>query len=166
MNGKFAGQCAVVTGASRGIGLGIARRLVTDGARVRVTARRQEALDEAVAALGDPWNAIAVAGKADDVEHQAETIERTVDAFGRVDMLVNNAGINPAYGPMIKMDLDAARKIFEVNALAALSWTQQAYKACMGDNGGAVVNVSSVAGSSQRSASISTARTRPCSRLI
>lgn len=142
---KLAGQIAVVTGASRGIGLAIARRLVDDGAKVCITARRQEALDEAVAALGGSSKVIAVAGKADNVEHQAEAISRTLDAFGRVDMLVNNAGINPVFGPLITMDLAAARKIFEVNALAALSWTQQAYQAWMLVNGGAVVNVSAVA---------------------
>lgn len=146
MQKKFEGQVAVVTGASRGIGLGIAHRLVADGAKVCLTARNSEALDDAVAELGGSDHAIAVAGKADRTDHQADAIARTLEAFGRVDMLVNNAGINPTYGPMIEMDLDAGRKIFEVNALAALSWTQQAYKAWMASNGGAVVNVSSVAG--------------------
>lgn len=146
MQKKFDGQVAVVTGASRGIGLGIAQRLVAEGARVCVTARNQDALDAAVAELGGPEHAIAVAGKADRTDHQAEAITRTLDAFGRIDLLVNNAGINPTYGPMIELDLDVARKIFEVNALAALSWTQQAYKAGMAETGGAVVNVSSVAG--------------------
>ena len=146
MAGKLDGQVAVVTGASRGIGLGIAQRLVTDGAQVCVTARREDTLAEAVATLGGKRHAIAVAGRADDVDHQSQTILQTLDAFGRVDLLVNNAGINPVYGPMIEKDLAAARKISEVNALAALSWTQQAYRAWMADNGGAVVNVSSVAG--------------------
>jgi NAD(P)-dependent dehydrogenase (short-subunit alcohol dehydrogenase family) len=143
---RFEGQVAIVTGASRGIGLGVAERLVAEGARVCVTARKQDALDEAVASLGGPEHALAVAGKADDVDHQADAVKRTVEAFGRVDLLVNNTGINPVYGRMIDLDLDAARKIFEVNALAALSWTQQAYRSWMGDNGGAVVNVSSLAG--------------------
>jgi NAD(P)-dependent dehydrogenase (short-subunit alcohol dehydrogenase family) len=146
LNENFAGQVAVVTGASRGIGLSIARRLVTAGARVCVTGRGQEALDEAVLTLGGPDHAIAVAGRADDIGHQAETIERTMETFGRVDLLVNNAGINPVYGPLIELDLNVARKTFEVNALGALSWTQRAYRAWMADNGGAVVNMSSVSG--------------------
>jgi NAD(P)-dependent dehydrogenase (short-subunit alcohol dehydrogenase family) len=143
---RMEGQAAIVTGASRGIGLAVAERLVAEGARVCVTARKQDALDEAVATLGGPEHALAVAGKADDVEHQADAVKRTMEAFGRVDLLVNNTGINPVYGRMIDLDLDAARKIFEVNALAALSWTQQAYRAWMGEHGGAVVNVSSLAG--------------------
>jgi NAD(P)-dependent dehydrogenase (short-subunit alcohol dehydrogenase family) len=145
MSNRFEGKVAVVTGASRGIGLGIAERLVADGARVCVTARKQEALDEAVAALGGPDHVIAVAGRADDIQHQTATIEATIEAFGSVDLLVNNAGINPVYGPLIDLDLDAARKIIEVNCLAALSWVQQAHRAWMGAHGGSVVNVSSVA---------------------
>ena len=66
VDGRFADQVAIVTGASRGIGLGIAERLVAEGARVVITARKPEALDEAVTALGGPDRAIAVAGRADD----------------------------------------------------------------------------------------------------
>ncbi|MPY97686.1 MAG: glucose 1-dehydrogenase [Actinophytocola sp.] len=142
---RFRDKVAVVTGASRGIGLGIAERLVAEGAKVCITARKQEALDEAVKQLGAD-NAIAVAGKAHDPDHQAEAISRTIETFGSLDLLVNNAGINPVYGPMIELDLDAARKIVEVNCLSALGWTQQAHKEWLGEHGGAIVNVSSAAG--------------------
>lgn len=140
------GKAAVVTGASRGIGLAIAQRLVDEGARVCVTARKQDALDDAVAQLGGPDHAIAVAGKADDVDHQCAAVAATVGAFGSLDLLVNNTGINPVYGPLVEIDLGAARKILEVNVLSALSWVQQAHAAWMGEHGGAVVNVSSIAG--------------------
>ncbi|MER5620269.1 SDR family oxidoreductase [Streptosporangium sp. NPDC002544] len=146
MTKRFEGKTAIVTGASRGIGFAIAERLVAEGARVCVTARKREALEEAVRALGGPGHAIASAGGSDDVEHQSDTVRRTLEAFGSVDMLVNNTGINPAYGPMLDLDVDVARKIFEVNCLAALSWVQQAHRAWMGEHGGSVVNVSSVAG--------------------
>lgn len=144
--GRFEGKVAIVTGASRGIGLSIAERIVAEGGRVCITARKPEALEEAVASLGGPQKAIAVAGRADDVDHQAETVARTIEAFGSVDHLVNNTGINPAYGPMIDLDLDVARKIVEVNNIAALSWTQHVHRAWMGEHGGSVVNLSSVAG--------------------
>ena len=144
--GRFDGQVALVTGASRGIGLGVAQRLVDEGARVCITARKQEALDAAVASLGGPDVAMASAGRADDLAHQQETVAAVVERFGRLDLLVNNTGINPAYGPLMALDLDAARKIVEVNAVAALSWVQQAHRGWLGEHGGAIVNVSSVAG--------------------
>ncbi|WP_405493364.1 SDR family oxidoreductase [Nocardia sp. NBC_00511] len=143
---RFDGKTAIVTGASRGIGLGIAQRLVDEGAKVVITARKKEALDEAVETLGGPSRALAVAGRADDAEHQAETVAAAIDHFGSADLLVNNTGINPVFGPMVELDLAAARKIVEVNCLAALSWVQQVHKGWMGAHGGAVVNVSSIAG--------------------
>jgi len=146
MTNRFEGKVAMVTGASRGIGLGIAERLVADGAKVCITARKQEALDEAVVALGGPDHAIAVAGQADDIEHQSNALKQAIEAFGSLDLLVNNTGLNPVYGPLLDLDLDAARKTIEVNCLAALSWVQQAHRAWMGEHGGSVVNVSSVAG--------------------
>ncbi|MFV2198972.1 SDR family oxidoreductase [Nocardiopsis sp. LOL_012] len=146
MTSRFGGRTAIVTGASRGIGLAIAQRLVDEGARVCVTARGAEALEEAVKTLGGPDHAIAVPGKADDPAHQDAAIAATLDAFGSIDMFVNNTGINPVYGRMVDLDLDAARKIFEVNVLSAVSWVQKAHKAWMAEHGGAIVNVSSVAG--------------------
>lgn len=145
MTARFADRVAVVTGASRGIGLAVARRLVDEGARVVITARKQEALDRAVAELGGPSKAIAVAGHADDAAHQLETFERAAQAFGRVDVLVNNTGINPVAGPVLDTDLDAARKIFGVNVLGVIGWTRQ-FRQQLGRAPGAVVNIASVAG--------------------
>ncbi|MEU5758069.1 SDR family oxidoreductase [Nocardia sp. NPDC047648] len=143
---RFAGKTAIVTAASRGIGLAIAERLVAEGAKVVITGRTQDTLDAAVAALGGPSTALGVAGKADDVEHQADTIRQALETFGSADLLVNNAGINPTYGPMVELDLGAARKVVEVNCIAALSWVQQIHRAWMKEHGGAVVNISSVSG--------------------
>ncbi len=143
---RLEGRTALVTGASRGIGLAIAERIVAEGGRVVVTARQQEALDEAVAHLGGPDVATAVAGRADDPDHRTAAVTTAVERFGSLDVLVNNAGINPAYGPLMGLDLAAARKIVEVNVLAVLAWTQAAHAAWMQEHGGSVVNIASVAG--------------------
>jgi NAD(P)-dependent dehydrogenase (short-subunit alcohol dehydrogenase family) len=140
------GKTALITGASRGIGLAVAQRLVVEGARVCLTARRSEALVEAVDSLGGAEHAIAVAGKADDPEHQAAAVARTIEAFGSLDVLINNAGVNPAYGRMLDLDPAAFRKVFEVNVIAALAWVREAHKAWLGEHGGAVVNIASAAG--------------------
>ncbi|HEY0904374.1 MAG TPA: SDR family oxidoreductase [Marmoricola sp.] len=142
----IAGKVAIITGASRGIGLGIAQRLVDEGAKVCLTARKPEALEEAVQSLGGPEHAIAVAGKADDPEHREDAVRRTIETFGSLDLLVNNAGINPVLSSLVDIDLGAARKIVEVNALGALAWVQAAHRAWMGEHGGAIVNISSVSG--------------------
>ncbi|MDF9716291.1 SDR family oxidoreductase [Nocardioides sp. ChNu-153] len=142
----LSGKTAIVTGASRGIGLAIAQRLVDEGARVVITARKDDALQAAVAELGGPEKAIGVAGRGDDADHQADVVATALDTFGSLDLLVNNTGINPAYGPLMDLDLDAARKILEVNAIGTLAWTQRAVGAWMKEHGGAIVNVASVAG--------------------
>ncbi len=142
---RFDGKVAIVTGASRGIGLAVAQLLVDEGAKVVITARKTEALEAAVAELG-PDQATFVAGPADDPDHQDEAIAKAVEHFGGLDFLVNNTGINPTYGRMIEMDLAAGRKIFDVNVLSAVSWAQKAYNASLRENGGAIVNIASVAG--------------------
>jgi len=147
---QFEERTAIITGGSRGIGLGIAERLVAAGARVVVTGRGQASLDQAVAQLGGPAHALAIAGRVDDPEHRNRVIDRALESFGRIDFLVNNAGINPSYGPLMSLDLDVGRKTFEVNCLAALAWIQGVHAASMADHGGSVVNVSSL--SSVRSA--------------
>lgn len=144
-NQPDSGRVAIVTGASRGIGYGIAEALVARGDRVVITGRNEEALKEAVERLGAD-RALGVAGKAHDEAHQAEVVERTMEAFGRVDYLANNAGTNPVFGPLAKLDLGVARKVFETNVISALGFAQQTYKAWMKENGGAIVNIASVAG--------------------
>ena len=145
---RLEGTAAIVTGASRGIGLAIAERLVAEGARVCITARKKEPLEEAAAGFPE-GSVIAVAGKADDPDHRREVLETVAGKFARLDILVNNAGINPVYGPLMELDLDAARKIIEVNLLGTLAWIQDAYRhqgLGFADRGGSVINLSSVTG--------------------
>ncbi|MEH0542885.1 SDR family oxidoreductase [Streptomyces sp. B21-105] len=141
----LSGKVALVTGASRGIGYGVAEALVARGDRVCITGRGEDALNEAVEKLGAD-RVIAVAGKAHDEEHQAAAVERTMAAFGRIDFLVNNAGTNPVFGPIADLDLNVARKVFETNVVSALGFAQRTWHAWQKDNGGAIVNIASVAG--------------------
>lgn len=139
---RFEGRVALITGASRGIGLAIARRLTAEGASVVLTGRKEDHLAEAVAELGEE-RAVGVAGHVDDPAHRAAAIGRAVERFGRLDHLVNNAGVNPAWGPLAELDADVARKIFEVNVLAALEWTRESVAT---GTVGSVLNMASVAG--------------------
>lgn len=138
---RFEGRVAIVTGASRGIGYAIAERIIAEGGSVVITGRNQDALDAAASELGD--SALAIAGRADDSDHRHEVFARVADRFGRLDHLVNNAGINPAYGPLLEIDPAAARKIFEVNVIAALEWTRSAVAAGLSRS---IVNIASIAG--------------------
>ncbi|KID30357.1 dehydrogenase of unknown specificity, short-chain alcohol dehydrogenase like [Prauserella sp. Am3] len=144
--GDLTGKVAVVTGASRGIGFGIARDLVARGAKVCITARKPDPLAEAATELGGADVALGVPGRADDADHRQDAVDRTMEAFGRVDYLVNNTGINPHYGALLDCDDAAAAKIFQVNVLAPLAWTRAVRDAWMGEHGGAIVNVASIAG--------------------
>jgi NAD(P)-dependent dehydrogenase (short-subunit alcohol dehydrogenase family) len=142
----MADQVAIVTGASRGIGFAIAQRFVAQGVRVAVTGRDADALEAAVKELGGPEVALGVAGKGDDPAHRAAVIDAVRERFGPVTTLINNIGINPAYGPLATLDLNAARKMAEVNLIGTLGWIQEALRGGLGETGGSIVNISSVSG--------------------
>ncbi|HEX7322140.1 MAG TPA: SDR family oxidoreductase [Mycobacterium sp.] len=145
----LSGRTAIVTGASRGIGLAIAQRLAAAGANVVLTARKQESADAAAAQVNG--NAIGVGAHAAEEDQARRCIELTCEKFGSLDILVNNAGTNPAFGPLIDQDHDRFAKIFDINLWAPLLWTSLAVKAGLGehdDHSGAVVNTASIGGMS------------------
>jgi NAD(P)-dependent dehydrogenase (short-subunit alcohol dehydrogenase family) len=149
MTSDFSGRAALVTGASRGIGYAIAAELVRGGAAVTIMSRKPDditAAGERLAKEHDGARVLALAGNAGRDEDRAEVVRRTVEEFGRLDILINNAGINPTYGSLAEADLGAVRKTFDVNVVAALGFVQLALKAWMAEHGGSIVNVSSVAG--------------------
>src|SRR6201996_6070067 len=144
MSVELNGRTAIVTGASRGIGLAIAQRLAQLGANVVVTSRKQESADAAAEQVGG--SAIGVAAHAVDEDAAKRCVDLTVDRFGSVDILVNNAGTNPAYGPLIDQDHARFTKIFDVNLWAPLLWTSLVVKSWMGEHGGSIVNTASIGG--------------------
>jgi NAD(P)-dependent dehydrogenase (short-subunit alcohol dehydrogenase family) len=148
---RLDGKVAVVTGGSKGIGLGIARAFAAAGARVMITARKAEGLEEAASRIRSEvgcgetdvaWVAANV-GNPDDAE---AAIARTLERFERLDVLVNNAATNPYAGPTIDVDLPRWDKTFQVNLRGPLNWTQHAWRSWMKQHGGVVINVSSVGG--------------------
>ena len=137
---RFTDTVTIVTGASRGIGFAVAERLIAEGGAVVITGRNEEALDAAVAELGPA--ASGVAGRADDAEHRAAVFAHVERLHGRLDHLVNNAGINPVYGPLAEVDVGAASKILDVNVIAALDWARDAVASGLSRS---IVNISSAA---------------------
>ncbi|MEV6224723.1 SDR family oxidoreductase [Nocardia fluminea] len=138
------GRTAIVTGASRGIGLAIAQSLATAGANVVLTARTQESADAAAAQIAG--TAIGVGAHVVDEDAARRCVELTMERFGSVGILVNNAGTNPAFGPAIDQDHARFAKIFDVNLWAPVLWTGLVTRAWMGEHGGAVVNTTSIGG--------------------
>jgi NAD(P)-dependent dehydrogenase (short-subunit alcohol dehydrogenase family) len=144
---RLDGKTALVTGASRGIGLAIARRFVEAGADVMLSSRHHDALVEAAATLeGLDGRTAVVVAHAGDPEQAAAAVAATLERFGRLDILVNNAGTNPHFGPMLGIDRGAAEKTVEVNQLGVLAWVQAAASAWLAEHGGSVINMSSVGG--------------------
>jgi NAD(P)-dependent dehydrogenase (short-subunit alcohol dehydrogenase family) len=140
-------KTALITGGSRGIGLGIAARFLEAGANVMISSRTAEDLAVAATALvaeGAPEDRVAwVAGHVGHPEDALRCVADTVSRFGGINILVNNAGTNPYFGPMIDIDVVRAQKTFEVNQLSVLVWTAAAVKAGLRCS---VINVSSIGG--------------------
>jgi NAD(P)-dependent dehydrogenase (short-subunit alcohol dehydrogenase family) len=144
---RLDGRVAVVTGASKGIGEAIARALAEAGARVVVSSRKQEAVDEvahAIAAAGG--EAIAVAANVGRPEEARALVDRAAAHFGGVDVVVNNAATNPVFGPVLDTDEAVFDKIMAVNVKGPLEVARHAYPHLKARGRGSVVNVSSIGG--------------------
>ncbi|PXX70962.1 NAD(P)-dependent dehydrogenase (short-subunit alcohol dehydrogenase family) [Nocardia tenerifensis] len=139
---NLTGRVALVTGASRGIGLATARHLAAAGARVVLTSRSQESAEAAAATIGD--RARGFGAHATDEDQAQRCVDFTISTFGSLDILVNNAGTNPAFGRLIDQDHRRFTKTVEVNLWAPILWTALAARAWMSEHGGAVVNTASI----------------------
>jgi 3-oxoacyl-[acyl-carrier protein] reductase len=146
--GKLAGKVAVVTGASKGIGAGIARSLGAEGASVVVNyASSREGADKVVADIAKQGGkAIAVQGDVSKAADVKKLFQETKKAFGNVDVLVNNAGIYK-FEPVEAVTETEFHRQFDVNVLGTILATREAL-GHFNPNGGSVINVSSVASQS------------------
>lgn len=146
MHISLEGQVALVTGASRGIGLAVAQRLVEAGASVMLTSRKQENLDEALATFSDRTHVAATTGHVGRSEDADRVVRETIERFGRLDVLVNNAATNPYFGPLVDIDDVRMQKTYEINQASILYHVRAAWHQWMAHNGGAIVNVASIGG--------------------
>jgi NAD(P)-dependent dehydrogenase (short-subunit alcohol dehydrogenase family) len=141
---RLDGKVALVTGASKGIGLGIARAYAAAGAKVMLSSRKQADLEKAAADI-DGETAV-FAANAGDPEAAAACIDATIDQLGGLDILVNNAATNPYMGPAIDCELPAYDKTYQVNMRGPFVWTQLAWQKAMRERGGSILNIASVGG--------------------
>jgi NAD(P)-dependent dehydrogenase (short-subunit alcohol dehydrogenase family) len=137
------GKTALVTGASRGIGLAAVRCLADLGADVVLTARTQDAAD---AAAENVRGAVGFAAHAADEDAARRCVDFTLEHFGRLDILVNNAATNSAYGLLTEQNYSAFHKTIDVNMWAPIMWSSLVARAWMSQHGGAIVNTASLGG--------------------
>jgi short-subunit dehydrogenase len=144
------GQTAIITGASAGIGEAIARTLAQHGATVVITARRQERLDSLKQEIEKGGGqAIAIAGDINSADDRRLLLQETLKATGRIDALINNAGYGQR-GPVELVPMSAIRQNFETNFFSVVDLTQQVIPIMRQQNGGRIINISSVAGKVSR----------------
>ena len=143
------GKVALVTGASKGIGRAIAGSMAEAGANVMLSSRKQDQLEVAaaeIAASGAAGETAVFAANAGDVDSAKACVAATIERFGGLDILVNNAATNPYYGRTLGVDEGRFDKTFQVNLRGPLFWCQAAWEQAMRDKPGVIINIASVGG--------------------
>ncbi|MBL6620485.1 MAG: SDR family oxidoreductase [Ilumatobacteraceae bacterium] len=144
MHVSLEGKVALITGASKGIGRAMATSMAAAGAKVMLSSRKQDQLEEAAAAIdGDT---AVFAANAGDIAAGEACVQATIERFGGLDILVNNAATNPYYGPVLGVDQGRYDKTFEVNLRGPVFWSAAAHRLAFAERPGVIINVASVGG--------------------
>ena len=140
-------KVVVITGSSKGIGLAMAEKLCASGAKIVISSRKQDAVDEVSAQLNKKgYDTIGVACHVGDAEQRKQLVEKTIEKYGRVDVLINNAAINPVFGPIEETEEAAFDKIMDINVKAVWSLSNLVLPSMKENGGGSIINISSVEG--------------------
>jgi NAD(P)-dependent dehydrogenase (short-subunit alcohol dehydrogenase family) len=143
----LSGKVALITGASRGIGQAIAARLSEAGAKVVLSSRKQEGVDEVADAIrATGGEALGVAAHNGDKAALQALAQAALDTYGRIDILVNNAATNPHFGPLLDAEDSHWQKIIEVNLMGNVWLTQAVVPTMRANGGGKIINIASVNG--------------------
>lgn len=144
MDVSLEGKVALVTGASRGIGKAIATQFAAAGAKVMISSRKEDALRQARSDMGGDVEIFAA--NAGDVEAGKACVAATIERFGGLDILVNNAATNPYMGPTLEVDESRYDKTFQVNLRGPLFWCKAAWETRFASHPGVIINIASVGG--------------------
>ncbi len=143
----LSGKVAIITGSSKGIGAAMARGLAEFGAKVVISSRKQEAVDELAATFNaNGLEAIGIGCHVGKPEQRAELIKKTVSHYGRLDIIINNAATSVHFGPIETGDSAAFDKTMDINVKAPFELCKLALPYMKKAGGGSIINVSSVEG--------------------
>lgn len=141
------GKVAIITGASKGIGESIARGMAEAGAKVVISSRKQAAVDEVAEGFkAEGLEATGIACHVGDEGQLQNLVDKTMEAYGRIDIIVNNAATNPVYAPIAQVEGNIFDKIMGVNVKSPFAFSNMVYPIMKRQGGGAIIHISSVEG--------------------
>jgi NAD(P)-dependent dehydrogenase (short-subunit alcohol dehydrogenase family) len=143
MAGRLQGKVALITGGGTGLGAVFAKRFVEEGAKVVITGRRKEPL-EAVAAQVPAGMILPFQGDVSDFEQAKAMVEATVKFGGKIDVLVNNAGIDPA-ATVVEISVEQWKKVIDINLTGPMLTMKAAIPEMIKNGGGSIINIASLA---------------------
>lgn len=140
-------RVAIITGSSKGIGKAIAKGFAQNGAQVVISSRDQAACDKVVKEFNDEGlKAIGIACHIGKEEQRKNLVDKTIEVFGRIDILVNNAAINPSFGPIEDVESAVFDKTMDINVKAPWSLANLVLPHFKENKNGSIINIASVEG--------------------